>query len=310
MDVGIKRAKGIFVVFEGMDGCGKTTVMEKVAVTLKKSGRGVVQVRQPGGTPVAEDIRKILKSTDYWSEVINPLSEYLLFAAAREQLDYNVIRQAIDSGHIVLSDRHVLSTHAYQGMQIPAIDNLVARTPDITVFVDASLETCMERKAARDEVCRIEHKVDAYFKEVYDRLHQYIKDDHHGTVIRVDSEVFESKEYWKGITSVINTTISFHELAQVHLERQDHLVTVAEFEAQVLKTEHVRVIIRGDVTQKVKTYTFKRLSDDQTYGELLSRLNDTLSLPYAIASVKRNPADETPMAEIRVPINEGDYECL
>lgn len=304
-----KNEKGLFIVFEGLDGCGKTTVMGKVFDQLSEYGLDVVCVRQPGGTPAAEDIRNILKSVTYEGEEINSLSEYLLFGAAREQLDHNVIKPMLEDGKIVLSDRHYLSTHAYQGMKIPAIDNLVARTPDMTVFVDASLDTCMVRKSERGDVCRIEQKFESFFNGVHDRLHKYINDPGHGIIVRVNSEDFDSQEYKEGIDMAVNKALELQNAKQLSLSIDDS-VTVKEFEGQVLTKEGVRVIIRADVNQKVKPYSFERLDDDHTYGQLMERLNSVIGHPFAIASVKRKPTNETSLVEIRVPKDEGICECL
>lgn len=305
-----KNEKGLFIVFEGLDGCGKTTVMGKVFDQLSEYGLDVVCVRQPGGTPAAEDIRNILKSVTYEGEEINSLSEYLLFGAAREQLDHNVIKPMLADGKIVLSDRHYLSTHAYQGMKIPAIDNLVARTPDMTVFVDASLETCMVRKSERGDVCRIEQKFESFFKGVHDRLHEYINDPGHGIIVRVNSEDFDSQEYKEGIEMAVSKALDLQKAKQMSLGLEDEFVTVKEFERQVLETESVRVIIRTDVNQQVKPYNHSRLDDDHTYGDLMARLNNLINVPFSIASVMRNPTNATLLSEVRIPKTEGVCECL
>lgn len=101
-----------YVAFEGIEGAGKTTVADRVAVRLEAQGRRVVRVREPGGTDVGEPIRAILLSHDLSPD---PWTEALLFAAARAQLAAEVVGPALDEGAWVLSDRSVYSSLAYQG---------------------------------------------------------------------------------------------------------------------------------------------------------------------------------------------------
>lgn len=103
----------MFIVFEGIDGSGKTTQIRKVQKWLEERGKKAIIVREPGGTPVSEAIRNILLSK---SELdIVPATEALLFAASRAQLVQKVIRPALKRGEVVLCDRFIHSTLAYQG---------------------------------------------------------------------------------------------------------------------------------------------------------------------------------------------------
>jgi dTMP kinase len=102
----------VFVTFEGLDGSGKTTQVELLRETLEREGREVVATREPGGTPLGEEIRRLLL---HWSDV-SPWAEAALFAAARAELVSEVIRPALDRGADVLCDRYVDSSLAYQGI--------------------------------------------------------------------------------------------------------------------------------------------------------------------------------------------------
>jgi dTMP kinase len=103
----------MFISFEGMDGCGKTTQAALLADALEAEGLRIVRVREPGGTPVGERVRDRLLDP---GEMIAPVAETLLYAAARAQLVEDVIRPALVSGAHVVADRFVDSTLAYQGV--------------------------------------------------------------------------------------------------------------------------------------------------------------------------------------------------
>ena len=104
---------GLFITFEGIDGCGKSTQRDLLAEELERRGLDVLVTREPGGTPIGEDIRKILVSEA--SVHIAPATELLLYVAARAQHVAELIRPALDAGRIVISDRYTDSTVAFQG---------------------------------------------------------------------------------------------------------------------------------------------------------------------------------------------------
>ena len=105
--------QGILITLEGVEGSGKTTQVERLAVRLRQAGRTVVTTREPGGTPISDRIRAVV--LDRTSVEIHPHTEALLMCAARAQLVHEVIRPALDSGHVVICDRYSDSTFAYQG---------------------------------------------------------------------------------------------------------------------------------------------------------------------------------------------------
>ena len=147
---------GLLIVFEGAEGAGKSTQLRRLAECLGAAGRNVVAVREPGGTVVGDEIRRILLDPD--SDIV-PRAEALLFMASRAQLVEREIRPALDEGSIVLVDRFFLSTYAYQGAGrgLPEESlrqaNAMATTglvPDLTLLLTIPVERGMARVGARD----------------------------------------------------------------------------------------------------------------------------------------------------------------
>src|SRR3954469_23329342 len=105
--------RGQFITFEGLDGCGKTTQLEKLAAALKREGHQVIITREPGGTAIGEKIRAVL--LDSRTAGMAPLTELALMFASRAQQIHEVILPALKQGKIVLCDRFTDSSEAYQG---------------------------------------------------------------------------------------------------------------------------------------------------------------------------------------------------
>jgi dTMP kinase len=106
--------KGVFIVVEGLEGAGKSSVINRIVEFFEGAGLSVVNTREPGGTPMSEAIRDCVKH-QWETEEVTQQSELLLMYAARSQLVHNVIKPALDLGKIVIGDRHDLSSVAYQG---------------------------------------------------------------------------------------------------------------------------------------------------------------------------------------------------
>jgi dTMP kinase len=146
-----------FIVFEGVDGCGKSTQIQLLAKQLRNLGHEVLITREPGGTKTAEQIRSVLKQP---AEPLDLTTELLLFSAARCHHVNNVIKPALEKGQIVLCDRYYLSSLVYQqleskvskqtlqALELLSFDNLF---PDLTFVFDLSLEVCLERIRLRNE---------------------------------------------------------------------------------------------------------------------------------------------------------------
>lgn len=144
---------GIFISLEGGEGCGKSTQIRRLADALRGTGREVVTTREPGGTPGAEAVRRLLLDPD---TDLDPLADTMLVFASRADHAARLIRPALDRGAIVLSDRYADSSMAYQGyglgVSLDAIRDLtriVGLKPHVTIVLDMAPELAAERVAAR-----------------------------------------------------------------------------------------------------------------------------------------------------------------
>jgi dTMP kinase len=149
--------KGLFITFEGTEGCGKSTQMSLLAARLRKRGHTVHTLREPGGTPIGEEIRHTLQHSAA-NAAMTREAELLLFNAGRAQLVREIIRPALAAGDIVLCDRFYDSTTAYQGygrqldlqMVHAIIDVAVGSTrPDLTLLLVVDPKVSAERLRAR-----------------------------------------------------------------------------------------------------------------------------------------------------------------
>lgn len=155
--------RGLFITLEGVEGCGKTTQLALLAEHLGRLGRRVATTREPGGTPLAEALRGLL--LDPATGAISPLSELMMYAAARAQHVHAVIRPALERGDVVLCDRFCDSTLAYQGGgrglaldQIRTLNTLATGglAPDCTLLFDLPVEEGLARSGKRGVLDRIE----------------------------------------------------------------------------------------------------------------------------------------------------------
>ena len=155
--------KGLFITFEGVDGCGKSTQMRFLAEYLTEKGYEVVTTREPGGCTISEQIRDMLLSLD--NTDITDMTEALLYASARAQLVSEVIKPAIDEGKAVISDRFVDSSAVYQGMARGlGVENVYKMNefaiqgvmPDLTIHLDLPAKVGISRKKDQKELDRME----------------------------------------------------------------------------------------------------------------------------------------------------------
>lgn len=165
---------GLFVTFEGTDGCGKTTQMKRAADWLRGRGYEVVSTREPGGCPISERIREII--LDVGSAGMTAECEAMLYAAARAQHVSEVIKPAVKRGAIVLCDRFLDSSLVYQGVgrglgmgAVRALNRLGVDgcQPDLTLFYDISPERAMQRRRAASAPDRLELERKEFFEAVY-----------------------------------------------------------------------------------------------------------------------------------------------
>ena len=168
--------KGLFITFEGIDGCGKSTQTALCREWLEGMGREVLMVREPGGTKIGEKIRELL--LDKKNSSMAPMTELFLFEAARAQIVEETIKPAIASGKVVICDRFFDSSFAYQGCARGLGPERVTRlnmdatgglAPDITFFLDISVADAIKRRNSRgEEKDRIESAGDAFQEKVRD----------------------------------------------------------------------------------------------------------------------------------------------
>lgn len=190
--VGPPPLSGKFIVLEGLDGAGKSANMDFTREYLEQRGVSVVVTREPGGTPLGEDIRQMLLD-DRRQPV--PKAELLLIFAARAQHVQQVILPALRAGQWVLSDRFIESTYAYQcggrGVSSAMIETLEkwvlgSLRPDMTLFLDIPLEVSLARMQARKKD-RLEQEDSAFFGQVLARyLSRAILSNDHIRIIDAD----------------------------------------------------------------------------------------------------------------------------
>jgi len=148
---------GLFVSFEGIDGSGKSTQARRLAEALRARGREVVLTREPGGSPGAEEIRRLVLEgdPDRWSAE----TEILLFTAARRDHLERTIRPALDAGQVVICDRFADSTRVYQGVSRGDLRGMVdrlhaemiGRDPDLTILIDMDPGKGLSRALGRQD---------------------------------------------------------------------------------------------------------------------------------------------------------------
>lgn len=172
------KQRGFLVSFEGSEGCGKTTQIERLAGRLKALGREVVVTREPGGTEIGERIRHLLKFDPSGGKMF-PETELLLFAASRAQLVRELIDPAVREGRVVLCDRYLDSTTVYQGVARQISEDPVQminrfavgnRMPDLTVVIDLPAEVGLTRARSRKggTVDRMEQESIEFYQRVRD----------------------------------------------------------------------------------------------------------------------------------------------
>ena len=152
------RDKGYFISFEGIDGSGKSTQIQRLADFLRSLRFDIVVTREPGGSVGGEEIRKLLLQgdVDRWSAE----TEILLFTAARRDHLERIVLPAMNNGQIVICDRFTDSTRMYQGMRGPKLKKLVdmldkeviAHDPDLTILIDIDPEIGLRRAKSRETV--------------------------------------------------------------------------------------------------------------------------------------------------------------
>ena len=181
---GVPAPRGFFLSMEGPDGCGKTTQANLLEKSLRQMGFELVRTREPGGCPISEKIRQIILDTENAEMCAN--CEALLYAASRAQHVHQVIRPAVEAGKVVLSDRFVDSSVAYQGggremgvemirqINEPAVDGML---PDATVYLAIDHDTAMKRRLSASRPDRLELESSAFHGRVQAAYEELIERD-------------------------------------------------------------------------------------------------------------------------------------
>ncbi|KKL58607.1 hypothetical protein LCGC14_2223660, partial [marine sediment metagenome] len=168
-----KNNPGLFISFEGVEGSGKSTQAKMAADALTKEGRPVVLTAEPGGTPISQAIREVLLDSSHGA--MEPVTELLLYAAARRQHLYELILPALDEGKVVITDRFSDSTSAYQGAGrglemglIAELDRMVTGglKPDLTLIFDIDVEEGLMRNRGAGKRDRLELEDVEFHKRV------------------------------------------------------------------------------------------------------------------------------------------------
>jgi dTMP kinase len=182
----VANVRGKFITFEGLDGCGKSTQLNRLADVLRATGIDVVTTREPGGTPIGERVRAVL--LDSRTQGLDPLAELALMFASRAQQIAQVILPNVEAGRWVLCDRYTDSSEAYQGggrqlgsAAILDIHRVVCRglQPEMTVLMDSDVAASVARARRRNEQAkgesaegadenRFERESRAFFARVHD----------------------------------------------------------------------------------------------------------------------------------------------
>ncbi len=149
--------RGLFITFEGTEGGGKSTQIRRLAARLRGGGHCVRELREPGGTPIGEEVRHTLKHSSA-NVAMTPEAELLLMSASRAQLVREVIRPALEAGEVVLCDRFYDSTTVYQGygrgLDLATVEGITAfavgdTRPDLTLLLHVPLAVSEARRQAR-----------------------------------------------------------------------------------------------------------------------------------------------------------------
>ncbi|KZE68089.1 thymidylate kinase [Fictibacillus phosphorivorans] len=210
--------KGLFITLEGPDGSGKTTQIAKVAEYFKEKNVDFIQTREPGGTRISDKIRALILDSEH--NEMHDLTEVLLYAASRAQHVHEKILPALEAGKVVLCDRFVDASLAYQGFGLGVgeepvlqVNNIATSglVPDRSYFVDVSPEVGRERMKSRygnESLDRIEQKDLTYHERVREGF-EHIFSKQTDRIVRINGEQ-NPDEVFKEIAKDLDQLLSNH----------------------------------------------------------------------------------------------------
>ncbi|QQG43150.1 MAG: dTMP kinase [Candidatus Daviesbacteria bacterium] len=188
--------KGLFIVLEGIDGSGKSTQARLLKKSFEDYGLPVLQTREPGGTELGEEIREILLKDRYQDKMMDPLTQTLLFHAARQEFLTEVVRPALQSGVTVIADRFEPSSFVYQGYvqgvarEVEVLSQLIVGSefqPNLCVVLDIPPEVSYLRKLNPDRIGQdliFEHQGLEFARKLREGYLEYAKQ--HPSVVLLD----------------------------------------------------------------------------------------------------------------------------
>ena len=204
--------RGLFITVEGTDGSGKTTQIGFMNDYFKGAGHEVLLTREPGGTRISEKVRSIILEPDH-TEMGN-ITEFLLYSAARAQLVHEVIRPSLEKGMIVVCDRYVDSSYAYQGygrgLDLKVLESISeiaigGLIPDMTFFFDLDPETALNRRFASTLSDRIENERLEFHKRVYSGYLRLV-DKYPERIRRIDAGK-SADSIWAEVRGILDTML-------------------------------------------------------------------------------------------------------
>jgi len=205
--------KGVFITIEGIDGCGKTTQTQLLGDYLTKKGFSIVKTREPGGTSLAENLRNILLNPE---SVIYPLTELFLYAASRAQHTQELILPSLNEGKVVICERYIDASLAYQGYArdldielIKELNNIATGglRPDITFLFDLPVEEAIRFKKnnnflfdrlEREEITFHEKVRKGYLKIAAEEKQRFRIIEVKGSIEEVHNKIIEEWEKFYG----------------------------------------------------------------------------------------------------------------
>lgn len=204
--------KGFFISLEGGEGAGKSTQNRRIVEWLSEQGCNVVESREPGGTAVSEQIRRVLLDTR--NAGLNATAELLLMFAARSQLVQEVIVPALADGKVIVCDRFADASYAYQGggrqlgsETVAIVEKLVLKDlqPDLTLLFDIPVELGMKRVAGRGDADRFEIESIRFFERVRNAYLE--RAANHPQRFRVVDASQDEEQVWQQVRSILQETI-------------------------------------------------------------------------------------------------------